>query len=285
MAQVALGSVVSLWRYPVKSMMGEELNAAEITEGGLLGDRAYALVDSADGKVASAKNPRKWPQLFDFRAAFADTPRPGATMPPIRITLPDGRVVSGGQGDLNQLLSRALGRDVTLDAAERGQREGFGSSSPDPRTPTAEEYWPDMEGLDHRDTVTDFDLPAGTFFDCAVVHLLTTATLDRLRELYPRGRFEVRRFRPNVVVETADGAKDFVENAWIGHTIAIGDAVRLSITGPSPRCVMTTLPQGDLPTDPGILRTAAQHNQANVGVYASVLRGGQVRRGDAVRLA
>jgi uncharacterized protein YcbX len=142
-----------------------------------------------------------------------------------------------------------------------------------------------MEGLDHRDTVTDFDLPAGTFFDCAVVHLLTTATLDRLRELYPRGRFEVRRFRPNVVVETADGAKDFVENAWIGHTIAIGDAVRLSITGPSPRCVMTTLPQGDLPTDPGILRTAAQHNQANVGVYASVLRGGQVRRGDAVRLA
>src|SRR6266542_1720750 len=93
-AQTVLGSVVSLWRYPVKSMMGEELNATEITSGGLLGDRAYALVDSANGKVASAKNPRKWPQLFDFRAALVDAPTPGGKLPPIRITLPDGTIVS-----------------------------------------------------------------------------------------------------------------------------------------------------------------------------------------------
>ena len=102
--------------------------------------------------------------------------------------------------------------------------------------------------------------------------------------LYPQGRFEVRRFRPNVVVGTASGEKDFAENTWIGQTLAIGDAVRLSVTGPCPRCVMTTLPQGDLPKDAGILRTAAQHNRANVGVYASVLQGGRVRRGDSVRL-
>jgi len=141
-----------------------------------------------------------------------------------------------------------------------------------------------MEGLDYRDTVTDFDLPEGTFFDCAVVHVLTTATLDRLRELYPQGRFEVRRFRPNVVLQTADGVNGFAENAWVGHTLVIGNQVRLSISGPCPRCVMTTLAQGDLPKDPGILRTAAQHNQVNVGVYASVQQGGTVRRGDAVRL-
>jgi uncharacterized protein len=283
-AQPVVGSVVSLWRYPVKSMMGEELNAAEVTERGLLGDRAYALVDRSDGKVASAKNPRKWPQLFDFRAAFVHPPRRGAPVPPVRITLPDGTLVASDQSDPDRLLSRALGREVTLDATERGQREVLESTFPNPWTPTAEEYWPDMEGLDYRDTVTDFDLPEGTFFDAAVVHLLTTATLDRLRELYPQGRFEVRRFRPNVVVEAADGAKDFVENAWIGRTLAIGEAVRLSISGPCPRCVMTTLPQGDLPRDPGILRAAAQHNQANVGLYASVLRGGEVRRGDAIRL-
>jgi uncharacterized protein YcbX len=283
-AHVALGSVVSLWRYPVKSMMGEELNAAEVTEHGLLGDRAYALVDRSDGKVASAKNPRKWPQLFDFRATFVDAPRPGAKAPPIRITLPDGTVVKSEQTDVNQILSRALNREVTLDATEGGQRAVVESAFPNPRTPTAEEYWPDMEGLDYRDTVTDFNLPEGTFFDCAVVHLLTTATVDRLRELYPAGRFEVRRFRPNLVVDTAGGVKDFVENAWIGGTIAVGAAVRLSITGPCPRCVMTTLSQGDLPKDPGILRTAAQHNKANVGLYASVLRGGTVRRGDAIRL-
>lgn len=95
-----------------------------------------------------------------------------------------------------------------------------------------EEYWPDIEGLDHRDAVTDFDLPEGTFFDCAFVHLLTTATMDRLRLLYPEGRFEVRRFRPNIVIETANTEKEFAEDAWIGQIVAIGDAVRLSIAGP-----------------------------------------------------
>ena len=270
--QRVIGSIVSLRRYPVKSMMGEELNAAEVTKGGLLGDRAYALVDSSDGKVASAKNPRKWPQLFDFHAALADAPRLGVKIPPVRITLPDGSVVNSEQPDVHQILSKVLKREVTL------------SALPDLPTATAEEYWPDIEGLEYRDTVTDFGLPEGTFFDCAFLHLLTTSTLDRLRVLYPQGRFEVRRFRPNIVVETGNGEKDFVENAWIGQILAIGDAVRLSITAPCPRCVMTTLPQGDLPKDAGILRTAAQHNRANVGVYASVLQGGKVRRGDSVRL-
>jgi uncharacterized protein YcbX len=272
MAQTVLGSIVSLWRYPVKSMLGEELNAAEVTKRGLLGDRAYALVDSTDGKVASAKNPRKWPQLFDCRAVLTDIPRTGVKAPPVRITLPDGTITNSEQPDLNRIFSQMLKREVNLSALS------------DVRTATAEEYWPDIEGLDHRDTVTDFPLPEGTFFDCALVHVLTTATLDRLRGLYPEGRFEVRRFRPNIVVETLNGEKAFVENAWIGQTLAIGDTVRLSITGPCPRCVMTTLPQGDLPKDTGILRTAAQHNRANVGIYASVLQGGKLRRGDSVRL-
>jgi len=263
MTQTVVGSIVSLWRYPVKSMLGEELNAAEVTKRGLLGDRAYALVDGSDGKVASAKNPRKWPRLFDCRAALADVPRTGVKAPPVHITLPDGTIVNSEQPDVSHIFSEVLKREVKL------------SALPDVGTVTAEEYWPDIEGLDHRDTVTDFSLPEGTFFDCALVHLLTTATLDRLRVLYPQGRFEVRRFRPNIVVETAND-KDFVENAWIGQMLALGDAVRLSITGPCPRCVMTTLPQGDLPRDTGILRTAAQHNRANVGVYASVVQGGRL---------
>jgi len=258
-------------------MMGEELNAAEVTKGGLLGDRAYALVDSSDGKVASAKNPRKWPRLFDFRAALTDAPRTGVKTPPVRIALPDGTIVNSDQTGLHQIFSKVLGREVTLDAIAHDHQDIV-------RAAAAEEYWPDIEGLEHRDTVTDFGLPEGTFFDSAVVHLLTTATLDRLRELYPQGRFEVRRFRPNIVVKTANDEKDFVENAWIGKILAIGDAVRLSITGPCARCVMTTLAQGDLPQDTGILRTAAHHNRANVGVYASVLQGCNVRRGDSVRL-
>jgi hypothetical protein len=141
-----------------------------------------------------------------------------------------------------------------------------------------------MEGLEHRDTVTDFNLPEGTFFDTAVVHILTKATLDRLHELYPEGRFEVPRFRPNIVVSPTDGSKGFIENQWLGRTVAIGERVSIKIDLSCARCVMTTLAQRDLPKDSGILRTAAQHNQVNVGVYASVVRAGKIHVGDTVRL-
>jgi uncharacterized protein len=275
-AQVEAGSVVGLWRYPVKSMMGEELNAAEVTDRGLVGDRQFAVVDASTGKVAGAKNPRKWGNFFDFRAAYVEPPERESKLPAVRLTLPDGTVVTSEQPDLAQVLSRALGREVAFAEAEH-HGEALGVQ--------AEEYWPDMEGLEHRDTVTEWELPAGTFFDLAVVHLLTTATIERLRAVYPQGRFEVRRFRPNVVVATAPDQQGFVENDWIGRTLAIGDEVRLRITGPCPRCVMTTLPQGDLPKDAGILRTAAQNNEANVGVYADVVQGGTVRRGDGVTVA
>jgi uncharacterized protein len=173
---------------------------------------------------------------------LADAPRPSVKVPLARITLPEGTIVNSEQPDVHRTLSNVL--KVTLCAVS------------DRPAATAEEYWPDIEGLDHRDAVTEFGLPGGTFFDCAFVHLLTTATLDQLRLLYPQGRFEVRRFRPNIVVETASGEKEFAENGWIGQIVGIGGAVRLSITGPCARCVMTTLAQGDLPKDAGILRTA-----------------------------
>ena len=264
------GTVVGLWRYPVKSMMGEELNATEITERGLLGDRQFALVDAANGKVAGAKNPRKWGNFFDFRAAYVEPPEANATLPAVRLTLPDGTALTSESENVDDVLSGALGRAVEL-AHIRAEQES-----------SAEEYVPDIEGLEHRDTVTEWNLPAGTFYDLAVVHLLTTATLDRLRELYPAGRFEARRFRPNIVIGSAE--RGFVENDWLGRTVTVGDTVRLRITRLTPRCVMTTLAQGDLPKDPGILRTAAQNNAANVGVYANVISAGAIHRGDPVVL-
>jgi uncharacterized protein len=127
-------------------------------------------------------------------------------------------------------------------------------------------------------------MPPRTFFDIAVIHILTTSTINYLRELYPEGRFEVRRFRPNMVIDSASGEKDFVENSWIGKKMAIGEDIVLRVTRPCTRCVMITLPQGDLPRDSGILQTVARFNQVNVGVYASVLRSGTIHRGDLVRL-
>ena len=262
-------SVVSLWRYPVKSMMGEELNGADFTNQGLLGDRAFALIDLETGKVASAKNPKKWLDLFHFRASYIDSPQRGAEIPPVRITFPDGTMLRSDDPEISEMLSRHFGRKVML------ARPGS--------SPSLEEYWPNIEGLAHREIVTDERMPEGTFYDCAVVHILSTSTVDALRSAYPQGRFEVRRFRPNIVVQLNEKEEGFIENGWIGGTLALGE-VRLSVTGPCPRCVMTTLSQGDLPQDLGILKTAAKQNGANVGAYASVAKGGRVRRGDGVML-
>jgi uncharacterized protein YcbX len=269
--ETAAAEVLSLWRYPVKSMMGEELNAVAVTERGVLGDRAFALVDAENGKIVSAKNPKKWSHMFHFRAAYVDPPQSGEPIPAVRVTLPDGTTVTSADEDLDRVVSAVLGREVTLKASA-------------PEQPTLEEYWPDVEELDHRDTVTDEAIAAGTFFDGAPIHLLTTATLEALRTAYPDGRFEVRRFRPNVVLACTSQEAGFAEDAWIGRTLRIGDEVRIGVTDPCPRCVMTTLAQGDLPRDTGILRTAAKQHGAHVGVYGKILSGGVIKRGDTAVL-
>jgi uncharacterized protein len=266
-----LGTIAALWRYPIKSMRGEELDSAEVTERGLLGDRSYALVDVETGKVVSAKNPRKWANMLEFRSRFVEPPHLSAPMPPVRITMPDGAIIDTDEPGVVERLSRLVGRTVRM-ATSAGD------------APSIEGYWPDYEWLEARDKVFEVKLPPGTFFDAAVVHLVTTATLDTLHSLSPHSRFEVPRFRPNIIVALSDGAEGFPENDWAGHTISIGDEVRLAISEPCPRCVMTTVSQGDLPKDPEVLRTVVQGNGGNVGVLASVLRGGRIRRGDAVVL-
>ena len=271
-ARTDTGMVVSIWRYPVKSMLGEELNSSYVTERGLIGDRAYALIDQKTGKVASAKNPKKWGKLFDFRSVFIDPPQVVENIPSVRITFPDGTHIFSDQNNIDYTLSKVLDQDVRLMRASLER-------------PSYEEYWPDIDGLEQREKVTDETMPSQTFFDLAVIHLLTTSTINRLRELYPEGRFEVRRFRPNIMIESASGEKDFIENLWMGKKIMIGEDIVLRVTGPCTRCVMTTLSQGDLPKDLGILRTIARYNKVNAGVYASVQRGGTIRRGDLVRLA
>ncbi|MEM9004026.1 MAG: MOSC domain-containing protein [Cyanobacteria bacterium P01_F01_bin.86] len=274
------GAVVSLWRYPVKSMLGEELNAAAVTDGGLLGDRAYGLIDQVTGKVASAKLPRKWGKLLNCRSTFIEPPVLGQPLPPVRITLPDGTLVTSEHDQVHALLSQILQREVTLTTTR-------------PEAPSLER----LDALAAGETILDIGalMMQGRFSDYAAIHLMTTATLERLNEIYPQGRFEVRRFRPNLVVTPPPHQKGFVENDWVGKTLAIGDEVRLRVTDPCPRCVITTLGQSDLPQDLGVLQTIAQHNQLGIpalqdeklpsaGVYTFVLQGGTVRRGDVVRV-
>jgi len=279
------GTVAALWRYPVKSMQGEELEIAEVTSRGIAGDRAYAVVDRETGLVASAKHPRRWGRLFECRATFVEPPRPGRPLPPVRIELPDGAVVESTRYDVDGVLSRVLGREVTLasEAPARPEREADRTSIDAP---------PGEEVIRREEMA--LAAPAGTFFDYGVLHVLTTATLDRLRALHPAGRFEARRFRPNLLVASAGGA-GFAETGWLARRLRVGKEVRVEGVDPTPRCVVTTLAQGDLPRDPEILRTLARHTRAAsvtlapgivfpavAGIYAAVLREGTVRRGDGV---
>jgi uncharacterized protein YcbX len=295
MASDGVGTIAGLWRFPVKSMLGEELDAVEVADGGIVGDRAYAVVDKQTGKVASAKHPKLWPDLLGCRAAFLEPPRPGDERPAAQIELADGTSVRSDAADVDAVLSRFFGHDVEL---ARAAPDDF----------TIDQYHPDQEDLDpegHRDEVAETKLgsalfserglpsvvPEGSFFDLFPISVLTTSTLDHLHELQPQSRFDARRFRMNVIVDTP--APGFVENSWLGRALGIGDEVQLAVAMPDPRCVMTNLAQEDLPRDPQILKTLARHNRIDVagsglypcaGVYAIVGLAGTIRKGDRVRL-
>jgi uncharacterized protein YcbX len=253
-----IGQVETLRRYPVKSMLGEEVTASLVTERGLAGDRVRAVLDVATGKIASAKNPRLWRELLALR----------------------GDAVPG-----DEELSKLLGRDVRLvDVPPEGA--------------TLERSVPDEvldQGIEAEVAFTASGLggaaPEGTFFDFAPVHLITTSTLDRIGELGARDTMEAVRYRPNLVIATEADA--FAENGWVGGELEIGDELVLGVIAPTPRCAVPTLAHGELPRDTGALRTVARHNRVDVlgtgpqpcaGAYARVLRPGTIARGDEVRL-
>lgn len=291
--------VDQLWRFPVKSMLGEQVDALDVTDRGVIGDRAYALIDGDDGKVVSAKNPRKWRRVLELTAAFVEPPTAGAPIPPVAVTFPDGRAVrSDRAGDeVDAELSAFLGRPVHL-------------TSTVPATVTMEETWPDVEGLapesfiestrieteEPAEVVSDITMamaaPPGTFFDLATLHLVTTATLRTLTTAHPDGNFDVRRYRPNVLVATDDDG--YVENAWTGKVAALGrGGAAMRVSFPTMRCIMTTLAQSELPNDPSLLRTIARENRLEIGggrwacagVYGDVAGSGRVQVGDPVTIS
>ena len=291
MSNPSVGSLATLWRFPVKSMLGEAVDRADVTESGLVGDRAYGLVERVSGKVVSAKNVKAYPALLHCRAAFVEAPKAGQDAPPVRMTLANGRVVDSDAANANATLSKFFGRDVELRRAA-------------PADYTIDEYNLDLANDDlgaeiaaplgsalWKQLGARSPVPVGAFFDAFPLSVLTTATLDRLNALRPQTQFDARRFRMNVVVDVRESG--FVENAWIGRTLAIGAALRVRIVMPDPRCVITTLGQDGLPRDIEVLRTLTAHNRLPfgdntekpcAGVYGVVLSAGAVATGDAVVL-
>ena len=261
--------VATLSRYPVKSMLGEQLEEAVLGAAGLPFDRRYGLLDAASGYVATAKHPRLWRRLLQWSATAAGDR--------VRVTAPDGHTRDVDDPRLAEELTTDLGRTVTVAAA---------------RPPGSEVERPDPEdvlehGVEAAVAAPTLEISQGsaadTFVDYAPVHLVTTTTLAHLG-------MDPARYRPNLVVEADTAA--FAETDWVGRELTVGGAT-LRVVLPTPRCSVPTLEHGDLPRAPEALRPLLTANRVDVpgfgvlpcaGVYAEVVHGGPVRRGDAVVL-
>lgn len=274
-----IGIVKALFRYPVKSMLGERLERFEVGDKGVVGDRAWALREVVNGRVVTAK---KWANMFGFHAGYESAPQAGE-LAPVRITLPDGRAIHAEDVDASAVISTVLGRKVTLERAVADQRL---RAEIDPASVFADVPVETMQpGLTRATMPDSFGLPRGTFFDSASIHLVTTETLAHMHRLAGQdAQLDPRRFRPNIYVETNTGQDGFIEDGWLEGMLAVGESVKIVAMRAALRCVMTTHPQDELPRDLRILRACAQHHRGQVGVFASIGASGTVQVGDPVWL-
>jgi hypothetical protein len=266
-----IGFIAELWRFPVKSMQGERLGEAQVTAHGILGDRTLALLDPKTGRIVTASDTRLSANLLDCHADFVEAPASDGAVPPVRITLPDGTTAMSDSPELPDLLAACFGRELLLAHA-----------TPVSYSARQTAFFEEVGiGLP----------PTRTFVDYCPLSLITSSTLDTLATSRPGARFDLSRFRMNIKVTT--DARGCVENAWVNRQLQLGATVRLAVPMADPRCVVTTLPQGVLPKDPGIFRTIAEVNTTPVGtggplpcagVYAEVLTSGAIRLGDPVLL-
>lgn len=283
-----VGHIEIIHRYPVKSMQGEQIGQSYVDERGLLGDRSLALQEVETGHIVSAKHPRKWPTVLTIGARYAAPLQQGQPLPDVSVELPDGTQLTGHGRHIDEQISAQLGRSVRLLRTA-------------PTNPTREANRADVDELTSNEQIREEPLaeasPTGTFFDHAPIHIVTTSSLERLAELDPDTNFDYRRFRPNVVIRPVAGMEGFVEMDWLGMRLQLGDSVDVDIIDPSPRCVITTQQQEDLPRDLNVLRTVAKHTEAIsinfakgttlkgvLGVYGAVIQNGTIQVGDLVSL-
>jgi uncharacterized protein YcbX len=273
-----IGTVQQLFCYPVKSMLSDPLPELEIGPDGPIGDRAWALRE-ANGRIATAK---KWPGLLDFRANYESIARDGEPGRAL-IKLPDGQQIYTEDSNVSATISKVLGRPITV---VRASADEHARGEIDPQTifgdVGVERVMPQFTAATLPDT---FGLHRGSFRDSAAIHVLATGSIGYLQSLIGGdAKLDARRFRPNVLVDSgADGGR-FMEDEWLDGELLIGDSATVAQMRAALRCVMTTHRQSDLPRDMRVLRAAAQHHSAHLGVFGSIGASGHVRVGDPVWL-
>jgi uncharacterized protein len=287
-------TVTQLWRFPVKSMGGHQVSELRIDKRGGHADRLWAVRDLENCITASA---RRIPALLGCTARYATEPGPDAgpgRVPEVIVTFPGGDELSSGDPQVHQRLSELVGRDVRLTSlpkladtsqhrlsvkqskanfAQAEVRRDFGLDST--------EALPDTSVFTTKQVLTlaRFSTPPGTFVDLSAIHLMSVTSLESLS---PDGAgYDVRRFRPNILVTGDEPGAEFPEAAWVGATVEIGTA-RVHVSVPTIRCVVPTRPQPDLELDRTITRRLAERTDRFLGVYADVTGPGLLRVGDTV---
>lgn len=284
-----IGTIKAIYRYPVKSMAGEPVARGVLDELGFAGDRGWALRDEEAGEIRGAK---RLPKLMQCQARYVEEPR-DRIIPTVEMSLPSGERILSSDPAAADKLSEFLGRTVTLwsrqppsdlDHYRRGAQVNVEEEFRFMFAREEGEAQPDLSNVPAPllRELTDYTSPLGTYFDAFPLTILTTAMMEELGRRNPAARFEVARFRPNLVVDTGD-AKGFPELDWCGKTVRIGTTT-IDIAIPTVRCSMTTHATGDLPRDTTVLRTIVREAEQNCGVYCNVATAGEIAVGDSVEL-
>lgn len=283
-----IGTIREIWRYPVKSMQGEKLSQCRIEPTyGIPGDRGWATWDNEMNQVRNAK---RFPALLQCTARYCEEPTGGST-PVVEVQLPNGSRIRTDQSDASEKLSKCLERDLRFvdrrpaDDLDHYRRAAFGEN---PEEEVREEFGllpdeplPSFEGFPPE--LFEYVSPLGTYFDAYEIHALTTASLAAIARLSPGSTVDARRFRPNLLIQSADGITGLPEHDWSGCELRIG-TVRLRAVCPMTRCAMVTWEQGDLPKAPALMRALVRETNYNLGSALSVLSPGEVSLGDPVEL-
>lgn len=280
-------TVAEIFRYPVKSMGGHNMVRTTLSSLGIPGDRCWTLKDEQRGGIKGGK---RFPSLMGMSATLSSEPTPTNPSPPALITLADGTTLQSTQTNINAALSAAVGAPVTIwPLLPKDQLDHYRRLPPEPGQDseamlrevfarTADEPLPDLSQFPSE--LFTYESPPGTYFDAFPLLVLSTSALAALAA-HGSSNFDVRRFRPNILVETA--ATGFAEDTWAGKTGRLGGA-RLKFELACPRCVMTTHGFNDLPKDPQVMRSLVQANGGNLGIYATVIEPGEIAVGDRLEL-
>jgi uncharacterized protein YcbX len=307
---MVIGTVQQIWRHPVKSMAGERLGDCTVGPSGIPGDRGWALRDEKSGEITNGK---RIPMLMECAARYVEPPTQGPGSK-VLITFPDGTQIDSSNPEINSRLSQVLGKELTLwplqpannkahyrrkTAAARtlGRLSRFkvfrqalpGIISLTNQEAGVREYFsreagepiPNMAVLPPE--VLEFTSPPGTYFDAFPINVLTTASLEAMSRFNPTAVWDVRRFRPNFLIEAEKEFEGLIEAGWSGRVLRVG-SVELKCEIPCARCGMTSHGHSGLPKDPSVLRSIVKDANQNLGVYASVLQSGGVSIGDPVEL-